>query len=1068
MKCLPPPPASMYVPDWLTQPSQAVYATSAARLFYVHAYVHRGEHHLAHALYTESRGLLRRWFASGPASAGAGAGGGAITRLAVGPAPGDGLHVLLYALSAHAVQVWRVPLAGSGAASNQAKLLLADDQLQKTIASRAMYARGQRYSAAASAQVALVDVSPIGASRMVVLYADHSGEGPTVAYGLALLSVEDESSLALHQVVPFDYVQEFDPQPSAAPRLALSTSSPRVAFVTFPGALVTKLLSDTAGTVEETIYLKAGTNRLLGASLVPAHEKGAQTVRWAALTSTSGVLLADMDVTQAEQLAIDQQPSSPRMQESRVARLQERLEKVVWFGEDAKNPLQLDLLPDSLDTALLQSAVEQLSTAIVAGSLSSMPLSVDLRTALAQRVACARRLIVLVGQNGYLMQMARTTRLQLRSDAELLSGANDLWRYFDESGQKAKDAHHVLPTAIRDVLGASDATQDLERLFFEKKVDAMPQLLEALLHRVAGRGTEHAAEHVETTRLVLALRFGAARYRADHGEAYALDAAPNVAYEPWYAHASSIELLETLYRNTLLLLQRAEEKAKKGSARPAELRTQLCALAEFAMDTYDARIAFLEAASHEDGGEGAVQALEATQLAYNHARPALLHPLMEVGRADKAFALAEEHHDYKTLTALCFAEVRDESGKRAKHSHTSHEQETLRVEAFLDRYGMPFADELYQYYIQHGAFRKLFEPQPDHATLVLAFLEAHPQYNRIAWVHDVLLQRFDHASAVLGECAMDEHEDIQAKQAMLSLGKLAQLATLSDMDTQLEQPAEQAALESWDDQLDLVHVQHRLEHKWSEAAMLPGAAPEAAAERIAQTVATHLTDKPGVRALFVMLATQLLTGSVASGEDMMDLLALQDTDYAASSGTALSDFAIAVQVYVRVQLDEARKEAAIATLWRRLYLQDDWYALSATAHKTDEGVLREVRGTVAYATIQAVLANDSTASVVLSPDQVCQVQPPTQAMLAERFPGLPADQVAQLQTALVEEHAALDALVAETKLGAFFAQVLSQPPVAEEEMVEVEASEPDSTDGSMEAASPLVPGAMAMEEVDGW
>lgn len=1047
----------------LTQPSQAVLATSAARLFRVHAYVHRGEHHLAHAVYTEHKGLLRRLFhpATGAAAA------GAVSRLAVGPAPTDALHAHVYALGAHAIQVWRVPLAGAGAASHHPRHLADDDQLHKTIASRALYARGTRYSAAAGAQVVLVDAVAVAADCLVLLYADRSTGESAAAYGLALVAVGADGSLSVAQVTPLAYRRAADPR--AAPRLAVSDSEPRVAFVAFDDALVTQLLTDAAGAVEESVCLKPGANRVLGAGVVPVPGGGADTARWVAQTATSGLLLVDVDVAHAQQLALAQQPTSPTMHAARVARLQERLERAVWFGEDAANPLQLDVLPDTLDTELLQAAAERISAAIVAGRLASMRPSVDLRAALAQRVACCVRLVGIIGQNGYLMRLARTTRFQLRCDAELLAGASDLWRFFDDGVQSGAPRAAMLPAAIHTVLGARDTPHDTERFFFEHEAEHMPALLGALLGAVRAHG-EEAAEVVETTRLVLALRFGAARYRAEHGEAYALEATPAVAHEPWFAHASGTELLETLFRATLHALAHGAPNAK-----PAELRTQLCALAEFAMDTYDARLAFLAAAAAEDAGGAAAPALEATRAAYDHARPALLHPLMDVGRADKAFALAEQHRDFRTLTALCFAEARDEGAKRAKHTHPSaHEAATVRVEEYLDRYGMPFATELYQYYVQHGAYRRLFEPQPEHAALVSAFLEAHPQYRRLAWVHDVLLGRFAHASDTLRDCARAERDDLRAKQAMLSLGKLAHLATLPDLGPQLADAHVQAALEPFDDALDLVHVQRRLHDRCVDAAHRPGAAPEAVAERAADVLAPRLAAQPALRALFVRLATPLVAGHVASGEDLVDVLTLQDAAYAAPSDAALSDFAIAAQVYVRLDAPPTRRDAALATLWRRLYLQDDWAALSATAHRTDQAVLDEVRGTVAYATVQAVLANDSTAPVLLSPEQVCAAPVPPPALLAERFPGLPDEQVEQLHAALAAEHAQLCACVEQTKLGAFFAQVLAEPVPdtlpAEEDHAERAADDAvdDAVDDSLEDAwAPrTLPGGAAFDAPD--
>ena len=54
--------------------------------------------------------------------------------------------------------------------------------------------------------------------------------------------------------------------------------------------------------------------------------------------------------------------------------------------------------------------------------------------------------------------------------------------------------------------------------------------------------------------------------------------------------------------------------------------------------------------------------------AFAHARPALLRPLLAIGRADRAFALAEHHRDFHTLVELCFADAHEEKedAKRIK------------------------------------------------------------------------------------------------------------------------------------------------------------------------------------------------------------------------------------------------------------------------------------------------------------------------------------------------------------------------------------------------------------------
>ena len=1009
--------------------STVVFATSQARLFRVGVYVHGGAHQLAHHQFSEPRGLFGRWLGGASEAAP----GGAVVDLATVPEQAGGEACLVVALSARGVQCWRMTRAG---APHALKLAAHDDTLNKTVASAALYAQGRRYSAADSVRFALESVAYLaGEHRLAVLYTEHGIAQDTDAYGVALLDLPAGGAPSLHRVVPLHVRRAADPHPGARPRLATSApGAPGTAFVAFHDALCIKLLDPTLDALEETLRLRPDAGRVLGACVPQQH---APALRWTALTSHGALLQVDVRAAAAQQLALSLAPGVPQVHEARVARIAEQLERLVWFGEErARNPLQLDALDAHLDPELLQAAAEQLSGALVRSELACLPPAVDLRAQLALRVRCAQRLVTLIGQNGYLRQLAPSTRLLLRTDAELLAGAADLWRYYDEASASGAPGARVLSAAVAAAL-PGEQPADPERFFFLHRLPATPALLRALLAQL-GRGD--AALALEETRLLLALLFGAARFRAEHGATYDIEA-PRVAYEPWGAHAVCIELLEALFRATHHALDAGAPSEAGERATDAERRSQLCALAEFLLAAYAARQTCLEAraATGEAGAAAAGDELAALRAAYAQARPAVLHPLLAIGRADRAFALAEQYRDFGTLTELCFAEARAQA-KRTKRAHPEAPAE-VRIERYLDTYGEPFATELYQYYIQHGALRRLLEPRAEHAPLLSAFLAAHPQHDRIAWVHYTALGDFPAAAEVLHRSARAETQRIDAQQAMLSLGKLAHLAAQTDLDRALAQPAEQARLEAWDDALDLVHVQRRLQHKWEDA-VLPGAEPpEARAEMVALTVATQLA-APALRALFVQLATHVAAGRVASGEDMVDLLTLQDTTYAAPPDAALSDYAVAVQVFVRIDaLPAPRKDALLGVLWRRVYLQDDWAALSTTASKSDEQVLDQVRDTAAFRTVQAVLGNESTAPWLRSPAQLAALRPPDAPLLAARFPGMPSAQVEELAAALAAERDALEALRASTKLDAFYEQVLTQPVAYE---MDDEPAEPEA------------------------
>ncbi|WFD37003.1 hypothetical protein MCUN1_003895 [Malassezia cuniculi] len=1015
----------------------AVLGTSAGRLFSVSVYVKSGRHHIAHAQLVEPRGLLGRWLGSASTAY-------AVSRLVAVPRASNGdVRCAVFALGDDSVQYWSVPFAAGGPA---ARLVAGDSSIGKTIASAALYATGRRYSAVEARNFVLADAAYVAAEdALAILYVDKSRGDER--HGLAVFSMPDNGeNFELRRIISVGHSRAADPS-TRPPRLAVSGGTP-IAFVVSDNSVAVKMLDNDLGAFDESLAFRADAGRILGFDMANA----SVGVRVSALTTRAGVVHVDVHVAAAAQLARDSSPSSPKMIDAQANRLQERLERAVWYGEDASNPLQLETLDDGVDATLLATAAERLSAAVVASALPSLPPAVDLRTHLAQRVTCAIRLVRIIGQNGQLALLSPSTRVQLRADAELLAGAYDLWRFYDESGRQVR----VLRKAVLAVLDQS--VPDAERYFFLSRLGDVHELFAALHAMLQQKGSDEVV--VETARLVLALFLGASRFRSEHGDLYELQGAVRAPRIPWYATAESVALLEALYSAILHLLNGAPGDA----AQAAELRTQLCVLAESLVNAHAARVAALEAGDAADSA-----AASAARAAYDAARPAVLHPLVAVGRADRAFALAEQCRDFATLTALCFADDVPAAKRTKKESPDSTAQ--MRVEHYLDLYGASFANELYTYYIQHGALRRLLEPKPEHAPLVSAFLDAHPQYNRIAWVHSVALGDLKQASVALHASARAETASIGAQKTMLSLGKLAYAASLGPLDAALESPAEQARLESWDDALDICHVQMRLAEKWSTICPAGAAAPEARAEIIAEAV-TQLSS-PVLRALFVQLARGAAAGSVVTGEDLVDLLSLQSAAAAAPDDATLDDFAVGVQLIARLDsVPESRKAAALAALWRRVYAQDDWHALSNTAERSDDEVIEQVRGTLAFRTVQSVLGNDGTADLLLSPAAASVAPVADTAMLSVRFPGMPASRVSALAEALASEREALATTIATTNLSAFFDQVLVQPIAYETDMVDGEpGAEGEAYQGmdtgfaddtAMDVGEPTIPGSVAI------
>lgn len=77
----------------------------------------------------------------------------------------------------------------------------------------------------------------------------------------------------------------------------------------------------------------------------------------------------------------------------------------------------------------------------------------------------------------------------------------------------------------------------------------------------------------------------------------------------------------------------------------------------------------------------------------------MIYPTGRNGHAGAAFTLAEKYRDFTGLAALC-------------HKETVYPPEenpnSLRIQAYIDRFKGDFTTELYKWYIQHGKLLLLF------------------------------------------------------------------------------------------------------------------------------------------------------------------------------------------------------------------------------------------------------------------------------------------------------------------------------------------------------------------------
>jgi nuclear pore complex protein Nup133 len=79
---------------------------------------------------------------------------------------------------------------------------------------------------------------------------------------------------------------------------------------------------------------------------------------------------------------------------------------------------------------------------------------------------------------------------------------------------------------------------------------------------------------------------------------------------------------------------------------------------------------------------------------FKQLRPEILDTLRRNEHAEAAFALAEDYQDFRNLAALCHKDT----------VYPPHQNpHAVRIQRYVDRFREAFIDELFQWYIEHGA-----------------------------------------------------------------------------------------------------------------------------------------------------------------------------------------------------------------------------------------------------------------------------------------------------------------------------------------------------------------------------
>jgi len=210
-------------------------------------------------------------------------------------------------------------------------------------------------------------------------------------------------------------------------------------------------------------------------------------------------------------------------------------------------------------------------------------------------------------------------------------------------------------------------------------------------------------------------------------------------------------------------------------------------------------------------------------------------------------------------------------------------------------------------------------------------------------------------------------------------------------------------LDAFHDGLDFISVHEELtaELKSALASVRSKQSLDRQVETILQQKASAIVDRKVLPLIFKQLVRSLLQGKALSVEDIADALSMKDND------TTIGDYATALHLLARAdKLPDVRRQAAFRSVWRRIYIHDNWDTIKQTSGVSDAQLNERFRSTALVTALSATLSKrHQPEGYILSPSQALAV--PSSAELSSRWPGMSPEQIETLHEDYQEESALL-------------------------------------------------------------
>ncbi|KAI9505597.1 hypothetical protein BX070DRAFT_220368 [Coemansia spiralis] len=552
-----------------------------------------------------------------------------------------------------------------------------------------------------------------------------------------------------------------------------------------------------------------------------------------------------------------------------------QIEQAVFFGMDnSYNPISFAITSQAsgVDSSL-ESAALRVSKSIVNNTSHFIADRLDLGAHLKERLRRAHSVMQFVAGNDLADKISYSARVQLCANTEKLAAASALWEYQNDIwAKKHSAASQLMANLISSFLESIGLqSKDPLRVFFKQHVAAIGDMLVYMHRNLAAlrRALEDSESGMRDTN-----PFG---YRFQNGQfdTSFSDTTPTkpTQAENWTEHTSIVELLlcrDISGRNCASIYERIKSTSLPGDEHTSENEQKLHT------NISSSSAAISDGAKNDNTDDPYVSSLALLYSTINQMGP--LANLCFRVLVDRV-TLARRYDMMRSRYLLCLVPL-----GRAPIAFPS------LIVLHLRNY---FADALL-------AWASLLYAQDEHFD------------RTIGWIHDIKMNDFGAAATKLARAGR--------ARTMLSLSKLAFVVVESNDTIQDEAIAKahtrlEDALEMCEYFTALIRASknHSREQLWRRRDDIN--------DRKASLDVAMLTTTPECRHNFPALYTvygelirRVWNGRTLSAEDLLDQI---NAETETASGESTEHLAVDI-------LSQQTREAALRTIWRRVFLSDDW------------------------------------------------------------------------------------------------------------------------------------------------